>query len=190
MDIPEFSEFFAVLQSRDGQAVEEMLRDVAPFLRRAIRLRLIDGRLRRTVDTTDILQSLLNDFLARDTSGTRPTAQPGGLCAYLAAAVRNKIVRKAHRERHHAGGLPPGWEPPGPESGGLRRVEDEDFHQAVRSRLSEAERRLFDLKALGLTWPEIAARVGGQPDALRMRLTRAVVALLTTLGHGELSHAR
>ena len=40
-----------------------MLREMDPFLRRVIRLRLLDGRLRRAVDTTDILQSLLKDFL-------------------------------------------------------------------------------------------------------------------------------
>jgi hypothetical protein len=41
---------------------------------------------------------------------------------------------------------------------------------------------LFDLKAQGLTWQEVAAKVGGRADALRMRLNRAVAAVLTELG--------
>ena len=41
----------------------------------------------------------------------------------------------------------------------------------------------------GLTWTEIAGRVGGQADALRMRLSRAVATVLSELGHKKLSHA-
>jgi hypothetical protein len=46
-----------------------MLREMDPFLRRVIRMRLLDGRLRRSVDTTDILQSLLKDFLRQPAAG-------------------------------------------------------------------------------------------------------------------------
>src|SRR5947209_8597931 len=44
----------------------------------------------------------------------------------------------------------------------------------VRERLSEDERRLSDLRVEGHTWSEIAAEVGGKPDSLRFRLTRAL----------------
>ena len=56
MASPELQEFSQVLQSGDQPAVEELLRQFDPFLRRVIRLLLIDGRLRRAVDTTDIFQ--------------------------------------------------------------------------------------------------------------------------------------
>lgn len=62
MAAPEFQKFFAVLKSGERHTIEELPRQLDPFLRRAIRLRLIDGRLRCAVDTTDILQSLLKDF--------------------------------------------------------------------------------------------------------------------------------
>ncbi len=190
MATPELSGFFAVLRGGNGQEVETLLRDLDPFLRKAIRLRLIDGRLRRTLDTTDILQSLLNDFLSQEVGAPPATGDVGGLCAYLTAAVHHKIRRKARKERRHAGSLPDNWDPASPEPTGTRRIDDADLNQFIRGRLSESNVLLFDLRAQGLTWIEIAAKVGGMPDALRMRLTRAVAAVLAAIGHGELSDAR
>src|SRR5207247_7578074 len=46
--------------------------------------------------------------------------------------------------------------------------------EAVRNRLSGEERRLADLRGAGSSWPEIAAEVGENADALRFRLTRAL----------------
>ena len=43
-----------------------------------------------------------------------------------------------------------------------------------RRRLTEEERRLADLRGEGYTWEEIAARVGGTPQARRKQLARAV----------------
>ncbi len=69
MPTPELQEFFALIQGGDDGAVEAMLREMDPYLRRVIRMRLLDGRLRRAVDTTDILQSLLKDFLRQPAAG-------------------------------------------------------------------------------------------------------------------------
>ena len=60
MPTPEVEEFFAKIQGSDEGAVEAMLQEMDPFLRRVIRMRLLDGRLRRAADTTDIPQALLN----------------------------------------------------------------------------------------------------------------------------------
>jgi DNA-directed RNA polymerase specialized sigma24 family protein len=190
MATPELFDFFAVLRSGDGQAVEELLRQLDPILRRIIRLRLTDGRLRRLMDTTDIVQSLLANFLCQSATDHPAPPNPHRLCAYLAAAVHHKICTKTRKERRHAGSLPDGWEPLSPEPPPAQNAEGQDFRQAVRARLPEQTRRLFDLKAEGLTWAEIAEQVGGHPDALRMRLRRAVAAALGELGCEELSHAR
>jgi RNA polymerase sigma factor (sigma-70 family) len=179
MASPELQEFFQVLQSGDQPAVEELLRQFDPFLRRVIRLRLIDGRLRRAVDTTDIFHSLLKDFL-RPKKSSAPLAKASAeLHAYLAAAVRHKIQTKLRKERRNAGSLPGDWEPVSREPRVGQQLENQEFTEAVRTRLDEQCRRLFDLKTQGFTWAEIAAKVGGKPDALRMRLNRAVAALLT-----------
>jgi DNA-directed RNA polymerase specialized sigma24 family protein len=188
MPSPELRRFLQILQSGDEQAVEVMLRELDPFLRKVIRMRLVDGRLRRVLDTTDIFDSLLKDFLTRDTNCQTPGQSSAGLRAYLAAAVHHKIQTKARKERRHAGSLPDGWEPVDPEATPTSRIEDEDMQEAVRRRLPADAQSLFHLKAQGLSWNEIAGRVGGTPDALRMRLTRAVAAALHDLGCNGTSH--
>jgi DNA-directed RNA polymerase specialized sigma24 family protein len=185
MPTPELQEFFALMQGGDEGAVEAMLQEMDPFLRRVIRMRLLDGRLRRAVDTTDILQSLLEDFFRQPMAGERAESSSVQLCAYLAAAVRHKVQTRLRKERRHAGSLPDQWEPACPEPDVGKRVEDQDFAAAIRSRLDESARLLFDLKAQGLTWQEVAAKVGGRADALRMRLNRSVAAVLTELGEKE-----
>src|SRR5207247_6652478 len=103
MAAPEFQKFLAVLRSGERHAIEELLRQLDPFLRRAIRLRLIDTRLRRAVDTTDILQSLLKDFLAQKKNDHPSAGASGEMCAYLTAAVRNKIRTRLRKECRHMG---------------------------------------------------------------------------------------
>ena len=83
MFAPELQEFFALIHGGDERAVEAMLRETDPFLRRVIHMRLLDGRLRRAVDTADILQSLFRDFLRQPAAGepaeTSKAPFPGGL---------------------------------------------------------------------------------------------------------------
>ena len=43
-----------------------------------------------------------------------------------------------------------------------------------RSRLSEEEKQLAEQRALGRSWKEIAAELGGSPDSMRMQLGRAI----------------
>jgi RNA polymerase sigma factor (sigma-70 family) len=190
MSTPELSDFFSVLRDGDGQAVEELLRQLDPILRRLIRLRLIDGRLRHVLDTTDIFQSLLKDFLSQKEDGSSRTESSAGLYAYLAAAVRYKIQTRARKESRHTAGLPDEWEPASPEPTPEQHAQDHDLRQAIRSRLPERTRQLFDLKLQGLTWNAIAEQTEGDPDTLRMRLRRAVTTVLCELNHEDLSHAR
>ena len=181
MPTPELQEFLAVLQSGDQRAADELLRRLDPFLRRVIRQRLLDGRLRRIVDTTDICQSLLKDFLRVRASRQPPSEASTELCAYLAAAVHHKIQTRLRKERRHAGSLPADWEPVSREPRIGAELDDRDYSDTVRARLDESTRRLFDLKARGHTWAEIAAQLGGTSDALRMRLRRAVAVVLSEL---------
>jgi len=182
MPTQELQEFFALIRSGDERAVEAKLQEMDPFLRRVIRMRLLDGRLRRAVDTTDILQSLLKDFLRQPAAGEPAESSSNQLCAYLAAAVRHKVQTRLRKERRHAGSLPEEWELASPEPDVGKRIEDEDLAAAIRGRLDESARSLFDLKAQGLTWHEIADKLACKADALRMRLNRAVAAALTELG--------
>jgi RNA polymerase sigma factor (sigma-70 family) len=182
-------DFFAVLRSGDAQAVEQLLLRLDPILRKLIHLRQIDGRLRSLIDTADIVQSLLKNFLSQTEQGSPLVQEAGGLRAYFAAAVRYKILAKLRQERRRQGSLPNDSEPVSPEPPVTQGVEDEDLREAIRLRLSPRNRLLFDLRTEGLTWAQVAEQVGGNPDALRMGLRRTVCALLAELGHAELRHA-
>jgi RNA polymerase sigma factor (sigma-70 family) len=189
MAMPEFQDFLAELQSGDPQVVEKLLHQLAPFLRQVIRMHMVDGRLRHVLDTSDILQSLLKDFLTRRASGHGfAVGQEGGLRAYLAAAVHHKVRSRLRKERRHAGSLPPEWETDDSQLNTTQNIEDRDLLAAVRGRLTEGKRQLFDLKAQGLTWAEVAERTGDRPNTLRIRLRRAVTAALHDLGHGDAAH--
>src|SRR5580704_973989 len=93
-----FQQFFEILRNGDAEAVDRLLSDVDPFLRRAIRLRLFDRRARRVVDTSDILQSLLKDYLSREETD-EGAASSARLRGYLTTAAQYKVSAKTRKER-------------------------------------------------------------------------------------------
>jgi DNA-directed RNA polymerase specialized sigma24 family protein len=182
MESLELPLFFQVLQHGTPEAVRDVLRQVEPYLRNVIHLRLIDGRLGHVADTNDIFQSLVKDFLTQEVRAAPAGRWAGGLPAYLAAAVRNKILTRARKERRHAGGLPEGWEPSGQEPAPDSLLERRDLLEAVRARLPDASRHLLELREQGLSWAAIADRVGGTVAACRVRLARDIVAVREQMG--------
>jgi len=183
-----FQRFIEILRSGDAEAVDRLLSDFDPFLRRAIRLRLFDRRTRRVVDTSDILQSLLKDFLGRE-QADGAAASSERLRAYLTAAAKYKISSKTRKERRRIVDLSDVAEPVSAEPPPSQAVEDRDLIDAVRSRLDDANRRLFDLSQHGQTWRQIANDIGGHPDTLRIQLRRSVAAALSEIRHGDSIHA-
>lgn len=183
-----FQKFLEILHSGDEEAVDRLLADFDPFLRRAIRLRLFDRRARRVVDTADILQSLLKDFLERQGSdGAAESSRR--LRAYLAAAAQYKITAKARKESRRTADLSDIADPVSRAPASSQIVEDRDLIDAIRSRLDESSRRLFNLSQQGQTWRQIANEIGGHPDTLRIRLRRSVAAALAEIRGGESTHA-
>ena len=53
-DDAQFTSLIQRVRAGDEQAVQELVRDYEPFIRRSIRIRLRDPRLRRVFDSTDI----------------------------------------------------------------------------------------------------------------------------------------
>jgi DNA-directed RNA polymerase specialized sigma24 family protein len=64
----------------------------------------------------------------------------------------------------------------------------QELLQEVPRRLTDKDRALLQLRQQGYTWNEIAAQWGGKPNALRMRLERAVQEVARQLGWDEFSH--
>jgi hypothetical protein len=60
--------------------------------------------------------------------------------------------------------------------------------QEVRNRLSDEERQLADRRGRSQAWVEIAAEMGGTPEALRKKLARALDRVSHQLGLDDLNH--
>jgi DNA-binding CsgD family transcriptional regulator len=61
-------------------------------------------------------------------------------------------------------------------------VAGQELLTRFRQSLSDEERQLADLRSQGLSWADIAARLGGTAQARRMQLARAVERAARELG--------
>ncbi len=102
MDVPEYKKFFEILGGRDPVAVEGLLVWLNPWLRAAIRLRLSRRQLRGKVETSEVFQSLLTDFVRRSKAVREEPDRQVEMEGYLAAAVENKIRWRLRRRRRDA----------------------------------------------------------------------------------------
>ena len=190
----DFLDLIRRVRASDHTAAAELVKRYAPAVRRVIRLKLRDSRLRRVLDSTDICQGVLASFFIRVASGQYDLERPVQLLRLLIVMARNKLVSESRtyyvRRRERAGpavnamlaGLA------APESGPSSRLAWKDLLQEVRSRLTDDERGLADRRAERREWSEIAAEVGGSPEALRKRLARALDRVSNQLGLEEWNH--
>ena len=72
---------------------------------------------------------------------------------------------------------------PGPTAS--QEVSAAELFDQVQRRLSAEEKRLAAWRQEGRDWNAIAAEVGGQPDALRKKLARAISRVMQELGLEE-----
>ena len=71
-----FRELIARVRAGDEQAAAELVRRYEPAIRRAARVRLVDTRLNRLLDSMDICQSVLASFFVRAGSGSSSWTRP------------------------------------------------------------------------------------------------------------------
>jgi RNA polymerase sigma factor (sigma-70 family) len=176
-----FVDLVRKVRAGDDVASAELVRRYEPAIRIAVRGRLTDPRLRRLFDSMDICQSVFAIFFVRATAGEYELDRPERLIQLLAAIARNRVTdharqqraarrdyRRTERTADDAGQFVDPDPSPSDEISGRELVE------AFQSRLSAEERYLADQRARGRPWGEIAAEVGGKPDARRVQLERAV----------------
>jgi RNA polymerase sigma-70 factor (ECF subfamily) len=192
----EFGELLERVRQGDHASATELVRQFEPELRRVIRVRLTDPRLRRVFDSGDVCQSVLANFFVRITLGEFDLKRPEQLFDLLMVMARNKLRDKARRhqalrrdQRRLDGDEPDLDALPGANGDPERVVAARDLLAEVRRQLSDDERVLAEHRALGLEWPEIAERLGGRPDALRKKLTRALDRIADRLGLTEIDYA-
>jgi RNA polymerase sigma-70 factor (ECF subfamily) len=185
----DFADLLRRVRGRDAEAAEELWRRYEPMLRREIRLRLRDPRLRRTFDENDVCQSVMASFFVRAAAGQFDLDGPEHLQRLLAQMGRNKLASHARRQKAECrdcrrveplpdhSGLAAGAAGSASQSASWR-----ELLERFRAGLSAEELRLADLRAEGRSWADIAALLGGTPDGRRVQLSRAVARLCQELG--------
>jgi RNA polymerase sigma-70 factor (ECF subfamily) len=191
-----FQDLLLRVRAGDQRAATDLVLQLEPELRRAVRVRLSDPRLRRALDSVDVCQSVLANFFVRARLGEFELERPEQLLQLLLKMAHNKLrdrVRRQQAQKRDQRRVEAQAEDlndlaaPTPGPGSV--VGWRDLLEEVRRRLTDDERLLADQRALGLDWPEIAARLGGEPSALRKKLSRALDRVTAHLGPEAFDHA-
>jgi DNA-directed RNA polymerase specialized sigma24 family protein len=189
----DFAELLRRVRAGEQDVARDLVARYEPEIRRIVRLRLTDPRLRRVLDSMDVCQSVLANFFVRVSAGEFDLSQPEQLLALLLAMARNKVLEQARRQqtrkrdqrRVEAGGhsvldglqgacLPPD-----------RVAAGRDLLAEVRRLLTDEERYLADQRGAGREWADLAAEQKTTPDALRKRLSRGLDRVMAQLGLEE-----
>jgi RNA polymerase sigma factor (sigma-70 family) len=187
-----FPELLGRLRGGDEAAATDLVRQYEPIIRRAVRVWLVDARLRRLFDSTDVCQSVFGSFFVRLSLGQYQLERPEQLINLLVSMARNKLTDQARREQAEC------RDNRRLESGGIEDrpiasrtdtpsevVSARELIQEFRSRLTEEERRVAEGRALGREWSDLAAEMGGTGEALRKKFGRAVNRVARELGLDE-----
>ena len=167
----------------ENQASRDLVERYQPVIRREVRESLRDSRLRRLFEWTDISQLVMGSFFAGAAAGRYDLEKPDNLIRLLVNMTRRNLAKQVRRNRAarrdyrrlqlcdlaSLDGRPA--ETPDP----CQLTCGRELLEAYRSRLSEEERGLADLRSEGWGWAEIAAKLGGTPQARRKQLARAIV---------------
>jgi RNA polymerase sigma-70 factor (ECF subfamily) len=187
-DVP-FQELIARVRAGDDAAAREVVRRYEPAIRRTVRIRLADPRLRRFLDSMDICQSVFGSFFVRVALGQYDLEDPQQLLRLLLNMSRKKLIDHERRERAARRDFRR-VEASGEAARDLPATDDSPSQQAalgellqeMRKRLSPEERDLAEQRAQGREWAQIAAERGSSPEALRKQLNRAVERAAGELG--------
>jgi RNA polymerase sigma-70 factor (ECF subfamily) len=190
MDETPFADLIARVRAGDEQSAAALVRRYEPEIRREVRFLLRDPFLRRSFDSMDICQSVMGSFFLRAALGEYSLDRPEDLIRLLISMTRNKVVdatrrQRAQRRDHRRATSLEAVDVASPTPGPSAVAENRELLAAFRSRLSDEERRLADLRANGREWADIAREVGGTPDGRRKQLTRAIARVARDLGLEE-----
>lgn len=187
----EFREAIRRVRAGEADAASELVRKYEPLIRREVRLHLEDRRLRRAFDSMDVVQSVLASFFLRAAAGEYDLEHPQQLARLLLQMARNKLAsaaRRHYRLRRDARRIEcdvselkslPCEKPDRQAMDGLDHA---DLVRVLRKALTAEERQIACLRGEGCSWAEIAARLGGKPQARRMQLKRGVERAARKLG--------
>ncbi|MGH7136307.1 MAG: RNA polymerase sigma factor [Pirellulales bacterium] len=188
-DDPDFADFLRRIRDGDDRAAEELVRRFEPLIRREVRMRIGDKRLRRAFDSVDVSQSVLANFLSQAATGRYELEGPEQLMRLLMTMTRHRLVSRARRERRLVRdvrrvaaepGILEGVADPRPSPSEI--VSRQEEWELLKRSLSDEELEIVDLRLAGRSWDEIATRLGGTGPARRMQLSRGLDRLERRIG--------
>ena len=189
------------IRDGDRQAADQFVQRYEPELRRYVRYRLTDPKMRRFLDSLDVTQSVFARFFVCLSEGRIDVEHPRQLFKLLFTMAGNRMrdhVRWNQRaKRQH--GLATGPQEDfldqvagtAPDPG--QQVAENELLSLFHERLSEDERQLLAGRLDGQSWQELAEGPSGtgepadgirSPEALRKKLTRAIDRVAAELGLG------
>jgi RNA polymerase sigma-70 factor (ECF subfamily) len=185
----EFLDLMRRVRAGDQDAATELVRQYEPEIRRVVRVRLTDPHLHRVFDSMDICQSVMANFFNRAVQGQFDIEEPAQLLKLLVTMARHKLVDQARKEQADRRDQRRVLSDPAhleavaaTDSTPSQIVAGRELAVVVRDQLSDEERYLADQRAQGRDWAEIAAELGGTPEALRKKLARAIERVSRQLG--------
>jgi RNA polymerase sigma-70 factor (ECF subfamily) len=175
----EFAELIAKARTGDGAALVRLSEQYEPKVRIVARV-LLGASLRPYLDSIDVVQSVHRSLLAGLRGGKYDLSAPENLVALAVTMLRRKVARQwRHLRKQSRLSLSPEGGPAGllaaQAQQGLDPAREAEFRDAalkLYSRLGDAEQRILDLRLQGHSTDEVAARLGLNPIALRVRMTR------------------
>jgi RNA polymerase sigma-70 factor (ECF subfamily) len=185
-----FQELIRRVRGGDEEAAARLVQEYEKDVRRVVRSRLKDSSMRQLLDSVDIFQSVMANFFVRAALGQFEIDTPNDLRKLLVTMACNRFkdqARKKNSERR--GGKSSHADSPeallgaaDPAASPSQVIEYRDLYQQACNRLSPEERTLFDRRAQGYDWAEIAGAMGKSPESLRKQLSRAVNRVAQELG--------
>jgi len=177
------------LRSGDEEAAQALFVKYEEAVRRIIRVRLTDPALRRQMDSVDVCQSVMADFFVRAALGEFELKSPEQLIGLLATMARNRLINHVKKQRakrrdvHRLEGCDVAdVQPAAAQASPSQIVAGRELLDVFRAKLTPEERQLAERRSRGEAWAEIAQDLGGKPDALRIKLSRAVERVAGELG--------
>jgi RNA polymerase sigma-70 factor (ECF subfamily) len=176
---------FSALMQRAAQgdvdAQERLCRQYEPKVRIVARV-LLGPALRTHFDSLDLVQSVHRSLLVGMRNQKYDVSSPDKLIALATTIVRRKVARKWRRARRqvridgresNADGLAHTLSSiSGTESDPAQVAAFNDQLERLCANLSDAEKRMLELRLEGFTSAEVARELGLHPVAIRVRWTR------------------
>jgi RNA polymerase sigma factor (sigma-70 family) len=180
-DVATFRDLFEQICRGDQQAARELLQRYERDLRILARVRLTDPLLRRAIDSMDVCQSVFGVFFARAAAGLIDLDTPEQFLRLMATMIHNKVIDYARRFQSRrrdvrrqinvdAGDM----HLAGSDLTASQIMSGRELLEKFQAQLTAEERQLAEMRKDGRKWEDIARALGGTPEALRKKLSRAI----------------